>query len=173
MAIGANEPVVERRTLASVSAAFATSVVERLKAGPYVEFYAVGRLVAYETAALRRIEFPPHIINEDHYTALEIVSNGGRAVFEPGASCRFRVPLTFRDYWSQSRRILEGERQLERIGIKRAPLHAVLAAVAASAVRAPGSSLCWAFAYVVSSVRPPPASAQPWPISRTTKGEFA
>lgn len=173
VAVGANEPVLERRTVASLSAAFATSVVERLKATRYTEYYAVGRLVAYETVALRRLEFPPHIINEDHYAAIRIVRSGGNAVFEPAARCRFRVPHTFRDYWNQSRRILEGERQLERIGIERAPLRAVLAALAASASLKPLSALCWAFAYGASSVQPAPASAQPWPISGSTKGSFA
>lgn len=173
IAVGANEPIYSRRTLASLSASFASGVVERLKAGPYCEYYAVGRLIAYDVAALRRLEFPPQIINEDHYTAGTMVRNGGRAVFVPRAQCKFRVPLTFRDYSSQSRRILEGERQLERHGIARAPLRAVLSALAASARARPGSALCWALAYTLSCMQRAPASAQPWPIARSTKGAFA
>jgi len=169
VAVGANEAVLERRTVASVSAAFAAGVTERLKATRYAAHYSVGRLVAYEAQALRRLEFPPHIINEDHYIAAMIARNGGTTVFEPAARCRFRIPLTFRDYWNQSRRILEGERQLERIGIERAPLRVVLAAVAADARLKPLSAVCWAMAYVASSMLPPPANVQPWPISHTTK----
>lgn len=173
IAVGANEPVLGRRTVSSISAAFATSVVERLKATGYAEYYAIGRLVAYRTEALRQLEFSPHIINEDHYAAIQIVRNGGTAAFEPAARCRFRVPLTFSDYWSQSRRMLEGERQLERIGIRRAPLHAVLAALVSSACARPLGALCWVFAYCASSARRPPATTQPWPISGSTKGSFA
>jgi cellulose synthase/poly-beta-1,6-N-acetylglucosamine synthase-like glycosyltransferase len=173
VAVGANDPVLERRTFASLSAEFAAHVVERLKATSHTESYAVGRLVAYRTAALRRLTFPAHIINEDHYSAISIVRSGGTAVYEPAARCKFRVPLTFGDYQNQSRRILEGVRQLERIGVRRVPLPVVLHAIASSARAQPLHALCWALAYALSSVQPPPERCQPWPISRTTKGTVA
>ncbi|MBV8081960.1 MAG: glycosyltransferase family 2 protein [Candidatus Eremiobacteraeota bacterium] len=173
LAVGSREAVVERRNIASRSAEFAASVVERLKATAYTEHYAVGQLAAYRTSAMRGLAFPTHLISEDRYISGSIGLGGGTAAFEPAARCKFRVPHTFRDYSRQSRRILEGLRQLETIGIKRAPFRVVLRALVASALTDPMSALCWAFAYGASSLRPAPAYTQPWPVATTTKGKVA
>jgi glycosyltransferase involved in cell wall biosynthesis len=174
LAIGANEPVLERLTIAALSAAFATSAVERLKKGPHKRHYAVGRLAAYAAAPLKALAIPDWIINEDHYAAVGVTRQGGRVKFVPRAKCRFKVPTTFADYRSQSRRVIEGERQLcERFGVEQTPTGDVIAAVAASALRQPVAAVCWALLYLASSIQPTPARCSPWPTAVTTKGPLA
>jgi glycosyltransferase involved in cell wall biosynthesis len=174
IAIGANVTKLERRTVPAMSAAFALAVVQRLKAGPHRQHYAVGNLVAFASAPLKALEIPSGIINDDHYIAASIVRNGGSAVFVPEARCRIKMSSTFEDYWRHSRRVLEGERQLERLyGIRRAPLGAVLWAVAATAPRKPVDALCWAFTYCWSSMRSAPLNGSIWQVSESTKGHIS
>lgn len=173
VAVGANVPVFGRATPAALASCFSFEVVARLKAGPHRQHYAVGHFVAYRRDMLRGLAFPRDLINDDHYIAAHVTRAGGRVVNVPQARCRLKPPATAQDYWRVSRRVLEGERQLRRrYGIGSAPLSAVLAAVALTAVRKPLHGLVWAGMYAWSSGRATPAHDGAYPIARSTKGSL-
>ena len=174
IAIGANLPVLTRVTPASLASSFSYSVVARLKAGPHREHYAVGNFVAYRREVMADIRTPANVINDDHYMAARILERGGSVVDVPAARCRLKPSETPTDYWRTSRRVLEGERQLQRLyGIGSAPLSAKLAALATAGLREPLGGLCWSFLYCWSSLRHSPTVDSAWPASDSTKGPIA
>jgi cellulose synthase/poly-beta-1,6-N-acetylglucosamine synthase-like glycosyltransferase len=171
IAIGANEPVLSRVTMASLASSFSYDVVARLKAGRHRQHYAVGQFIAYRGDMLRTLVLPPDVINDDHFVAAHIVAQGGLVVDVPEARCRLKPSDNATDYWRTSRRVLEGERQLwRRYGIGSSPLTAKLGAIIASALRRPLSGFCWSLMYCWSSLRKSPTVDSAWPMSESTKG---
>ncbi|MBV8172900.1 MAG: glycosyltransferase [Candidatus Eremiobacteraeota bacterium] len=171
-AVGAANPIVSRASMVSLASAFSFETVERLKRGPHLYRYATGHLVAYRRSVLGDLNFPAALINDDRYTAEQIARSGGRFAYVPAARYRVKTAANALDYWRISRRVLEGERQLERIGITRAPLSSVLSAVAVTALRRPLRALPWAALYIWSSLRSSPTRDSRWPIATSTKGAF-
>lgn len=173
IAIGATEPVPGHVTMASLASRFSYDVVARLKAGPHRHHYAVSQFIAYRSDAVKDVQIPADLINEDHFVAANIVAHGGAVVNVPEARCRLKPSATATDYWRTSRRVLEGERQLRRrYGIGSAPLTAKLTAIAASALRNPLGGLCWSIMYCWSSMQKSPTVDSAWPMSESTKGSI-
>jgi len=174
MAIGAQEPILRRVTMPALASTFAFDVIERLKASEYRHHYAVGHFIAFARDVAADVEFPPDIINDDHYLAMHIFRKGGTIVYVPEARCQLNPATTFKDYWRVSRRVLEGERQLRRgYAVDATPLRVLVGAVLASAARKPARAACWAIMYVVSSSLPSPVRNSAWETVRSTKVRIA
>src|SRR5271166_2640277 len=97
LAIGAQDPLLTRVTTASLASSFAFDVVERLKAGEYRRHYAVGHFLGLARETVASIEYPPDVINEDHYLATQIFRKGGAIVYVPEARCQINPAATFTD----------------------------------------------------------------------------
>ena len=170
LAFGFGDPTFLRPTLVARAGMFAGRLGQELGRGRFGADYNRGEIMALSGALARRMGIPDDLTNKEHYCVLAARKSGGTITLVPDARWKYLVPTTFADYWRQSRRILEAERQLQARCVKvPGSMLELMRVVFRCALRSPFAALCWAVAYCTSSLLPNPAGSSAFPQSPSTK----